>query len=64
MVSGTDSHSYNSHVVDVFSSSQKSGLFGAVQFTLLVGSWAGLLFAVSYYLTGSWDFVQEVHGVM
>ena len=43
---------------------QRCGVYGVVEQLSLVSLWAGLLLLSSYHLTGSWDFIHAVHGVM
>ena len=43
---------------------QRRGVSGVVQQLSLVSLWFGLLLLSSYHLTGSWDFIHAVHGVM
>ena len=43
---------------------QQSKVIGVVKFVSCVSVWSGLLLFVSQQLTGSWDFLEAVYGVM
>lgn len=50
--------------VTFFSNFQQSNKAGVVKFILCVLFWSSLLLFISRQLTGSWDFIEAVYGVM